>query len=202
LFGLAIFRVALTGGWWQCAVVPQHTAMKKLLVLLLAGASVALAETTPPTPAQQAEAYYARGIGAEKAGDLEGARAAYTKALQADPNHANCRFRLNQLKIDGPAIAAKGREAKFNKVLIPSIQLDGATLQESLDALAIMINKESKGGLAANFLVQDPQKKLGTAKISLNLKNIPASAAMKYILTQVNAKARYDEHAVVIEPNS
>lgn len=176
--------------------------MRKLLILLLAGASVALAETTAPTPAQQAEAYYARGIAAEKAGDLEGARTAYTKALQASPNHANCRFRLNQLKIDGPAIAAKGREAKFNKVLLPSIQLDGATLQESLEALALMISKESKGELAANFLVQDPQKKLDGAKISLTLKNVPASAAMKYILTQAKAKARYDEHAVVIEPNS
>jgi tetratricopeptide (TPR) repeat protein len=175
--------------------------MRKLLILLLAGAAVALAETTPPTPAQLAEAYYAKGIAAEKAGDVDGARLAYTKALQANPRHANSRFRLNQLKIDGGAIAAKGREAKFNKVIIPVIQFEDATLQESIDALSAFITKESKGELAANFLIQDPQKKLAAAKITLNLKNLPASAVIKYILTQANAKARYDEHAVVIEPN-
>ncbi len=163
---------------------------------------MALAETVAPTPAQMAEAYYAKGIAAEKAGDLAGARLAYTKALQTNPQHANSRFRLNQLKIDGGKIAAKGREAKFSKVIIPTIQLDAATLQESVDALAIIVGKESKGELAANFLIQDPQKKLADAKITLSLKNIPASAAINYILSQAKAKARYDEHAVVIEPTT
>lgn len=161
---------------------------------------MALAETAPLTPTQQAEAYYATGIAAEKAGDVDGARQAYTKALQTNPKHANCRFRLNQLKIDGGKIAAKGREAKFTKVIIPAIQLDGATLQESLDALTAILTKESKGELSSNFLVQDPQKKLAAIKITLNLKNLPASAAINYILGQANARARYDEHAVVIEP--
>ena len=174
--------------------------MKKLLILLIAGVTVSLAAPPAPTPAQLSEAYYAKGIAAEKAGDAEGARLAYTKALQANPNHANCRYRLNQLKIDGGAIAAKGREAKFNKVIIPVINLADATLQESIDALTLILNKESKGEFTANFLIQDPQKKLAEAKITLSLKNIPASAVIKYVLTQANAKARYDEHVVVIEP--
>ena len=161
---------------------------------------MALAESVAPTPAQMAEAYYTKGIAAEKAGDADGARVAYLKALQVNPNHANCRFRLNQLKIDGGAIAAKGREAKFSKVVVPIIQLDAATMQEAIDALTAILNKESKGEFAGNFLIQDPQKKLESVKITLNLKNLPASAVIKYILTQANAKARYDEHAVVIEP--
>jgi hypothetical protein len=185
---------------WHNAPVSTDIAMKKLLTLLIAGATMALAETTAPTPAQLAEAYYAKGIAAEKAGDAAGARLAYTKGLQAYPRHANCRFRLNQLKIDGPAIAARGREAKFATVIIPVINLDGATLQEAIDAIALGIEKASKGKIAGNFLIQDPGKKLDQAKITLSLKNLPASAVIKYILTQANAKARYDEHAVVIEP--
>jgi tetratricopeptide (TPR) repeat protein len=174
--------------------------MKTILMLLATGASVAVAEPKPATPAQQAETYYAAGIAAENAGDVKAARLAYTKALEANPGHANCRFRLNQLKIDAPLIAAKGREARLSTVMIPAFQLDGATLQEALDALNLILDKESKGQVVANFIVQDPNKKLATGKLTLNLKNVPASAVMKYLMAQANAKARYDEHAIVIEP--
>jgi tetratricopeptide (TPR) repeat protein len=174
--------------------------MQKILILLLAGASATLAETAVPTPAQQSEAYYAKGIAAEKAGDVEAARLAYTKSLQANPNHANCRYRLRELQLNSGAVAAKGREAKFGKVMVPVFQVDEATLQESLDALSLILTKESKGQVAANFVIQDPQAKLASSKITLNLKSLPASAVMKYLITQVNAKVRYDEHAIVIEP--
>lgn len=185
---------------WHGEAVSNDIAMRTTLILLLAGALAALAEPTAPTPAQLAEAYYARGIAAEKAGDVTTARTAYTKALQANPNHANCRFRLKQLELDKDSIAARGREGQFAKVLIPVVQIDGATLQESLDHLAAMVTKESKNQLTPNFVVQDPQNKLANTKINLNLKNIPASAVLKYLLDQSKAKARYDEHAVVIEP--
>ncbi|MCX6874409.1 MAG: tetratricopeptide repeat protein [Verrucomicrobia bacterium] len=174
--------------------------MRKSIILLLVGVSAALAETQALSPAQQADAYYTQGVAAEKNGDVEAARLAYTKALQANPNLATCRYRLNQLKIDGGEIAARGREAKFGKVIVPAYQLDGATMQEALAALALIIDKESKGQVVSNFVIQDPQAKLAASKITLNLKSLPAAAVMKYLMTQANAKVRYDEHAVVVEP--
>ena len=44
------------------------------------------------------------------------------------------------------------------------------------------------------------QKGLAAEKISLNLKNMPAKAVLKYLTDQTGAKVRYDEHAVVISP--
>jgi tetratricopeptide (TPR) repeat protein len=174
--------------------------MRKTLILMIAGAATALAAPTATTPAQQADAFFAKGVAAENAGDYEGAQTAYTKALQINPDLANCRYRLKELELNRAKILAKGREVKLGKVMVPAFQLDGATLQEALDALSQIIDKESKGQVAANFVLQDPNGKLASAKLSLNLKNIPASAVMKYLMTQANAKARYDEHAVVIEP--
>jgi len=174
--------------------------MRKILIVMIAGAAAALAEPTAPTPAQRADAYYAKGIAAETAGDFDGAQTAYTKALQINPDLANCRYRLKELQLNRVAVTAKGREVKFGKVMVPAFQLDGATLQEALDALSLIIGKESKGQVAANFVVQDPNAKLATTKLTMNLKNLPASAVMKYLMTQANAKVRYDEHAVVIEP--
>jgi hypothetical protein len=51
-----------------------------------------------------------------------------------------------------------------------------------------------------NFILQDPKNALAEAKITLVLKNTPARGVLQYLLAQANAKARYDEHAIVIMP--
>ena len=62
----------------------------------------------------------------------------------------------------------------------------------------MIIEKQTKNEVTPNFVVEDPKKLLATQKISLNLKNTPSRGVLKYLLDQTNAKARYDEHAVVI----
>lgn len=157
-------------------------------------------KNVPPTPVQQAEALYIQGVAAEKAGDPVAAQNAYAAALNAKPNHAQARYALNQVKINAASIAARGREAKFGLVMIPEYKLDEARFQEALDALRLMVEKESKGEVAANFVVQDPQNKLATAKISLRLKSVPSRAVLNYVLEMAGAKARHDEYAIVITP--
>lgn len=165
---------------------------------MIAGALVSPAFAQ--TPAQQAEVLYKQGVAAEKAGDPVAAKDFYANALKADPNNANARYSLGQVKINSAAIAAQGREAKFGAVMIPVYQLDGASLQEALDALSIIVEKQSKNEVTPNFVIEDPKAQLADRKISLNLKNMPSKAVMKYLMDQTGAKARYDEHAVVIAP--
>jgi tetratricopeptide (TPR) repeat protein len=153
------------------------------------------------SPAQQAETHNKSGLAAEKSGDPAAAREHYTNALRANPKHANAIYSLGQLKLNSAAIAAKGREAKFGAVMIPVYQLDQASLQEALDALNIVIEKQSKGEVIPNFIVEDPKGTLAERKITLNLKNMPAKAVMKYLTEQTGSKVRYDEHAVVLTPN-
>lgn len=155
-----------------------------------------LAENT----SQKAETDYAKGVAAEKAGNPEAARTHYASALQANPNHANARFSIGQLKLNAGAIAAKGREAKFGEVMVPAFQLDNATLQEALQALSIIVEKQSKDEVAPNFVIEDPKNQFAERRITLNLKNLPARGVMKYLTDQVGAKVRYDEHAVVLIP--
>lgn len=180
------------------SMVKNPTVMSKILKFIVAGTLVsqALAET----PAQQADALYKQGLSAERAGDPKAAAEAYTSALKLNPGHANARYNLGQVKINAGSIAAKGRETKFGAVMIPLIQFEGATLQEALDALSLVIKKESKEDVTPNFVIEDPKNQFADRKISLTLKNMPSKAVMKYILDQSGAKARYDEHAVVIAP--
>lgn len=176
--------------------------MKPILSLIIAAACLGTvhAQAPKPTPAQLAEALYRQGQAAEKTGDVAAARKAYTEALKSDPNHAASRFSLGQLKLNEPSITARAREAKFGAVTVPEIRLDGATLQESLDALGLIIEKQSKETVTPNFVLQDPKNQFANTKISLNLKNMPAAGVMKYLMEQAGAKARYDEHAIVIAP--
>lgn len=176
--------------------------MKTILSLVIAASLSAPASAQPPaaTPAQQAEALYRQGVAAEKAGDPAAARQAYSAALAANPQHANARYNLGQVKIHAAAITAQGREAKFGAVIIPEFRLDAASLQEALDALGVLIERQSKDTVTPNFVIQDPKQQLAAAKISLTLKNTPAKAVLQYLMEQAGAKARYDEHAIVIAP--
>ena len=176
--------------------------MNKILALIAASSLVlpVSAQVTAQAPGQQAELLYRQGLAAEKAGDPAAALKAYSDALKANPNHANARYSLGQLKLNSGAIAAKGREAKFGAVIIPEFKLDAATLQEALDAFRLLVEKQSTDQVSPNFVIQDPKNQLATAKISLNLKSMPAKAVMQYLMAQSGAKARFDEHAIVITP--
>lgn len=176
--------------------------MKTLTHLLIAAAfaAQATAQTAKPTPAQTAEALYRQGQMAEKTGDPDAARTAYTEALKANPNHAQARFSLGQLKISAPTLISKGRENKFGAVLVPEYRLEAANLEESLAALSSIVERQSKNEVTPNFIVQDPKGSLAQAKISLNLKAMPAKAVLQYVLDMAGAKARFDEHAILIVP--
>jgi tetratricopeptide (TPR) repeat protein len=172
--------------------------MSKIITFVVACTLVS--QALAQSPAQVAQSLYQKGLAAEKAGDPVAAKGFYTDALKADPKNPNARYSLGQLKLTSSSIAAKGREAKFGAVAIPVIQLDGATLKESLDALGMIIEKQSKEEVTPNFVIEDPKGLLTERKISLSLKNMPAQAVMKYLLDQTGAKARYDEHAIVVSP--
>jgi tetratricopeptide (TPR) repeat protein len=163
-------------------------------------ASVLVSQVLAQTPAQQAVALHQKGLAAEKAGDPVAAREFYTQALKADPKNPGATYSLGQLKLTSGSIAAKGREAKFGAVMVPLFQTEEASLKESLEALSLIVEKQSNDQVTPNFVVEDPNGLLADKKITLNLKNMPAQAVMKYLLDQTGAKARFDEHAVVIGP--
>lgn len=177
-----------------------HTTMRKsLFSLLISGTLAALAHAE--NPAQQADAFFRQGAAAEKAGDPVAAKIAYTNALKVNPSHTNARYSLGQLKLNSESIAAQGREMKFSARTVPVYQLENASLQEALDALVIQFEKQEKDS-APNFMVEDPKGEFANTKISMNLKNVPAKAVMKYLTDQADAKVRFDEHAIVISPRN
>lgn len=170
--------------------------MKALItfIVIVSSGQLAFAENA----AEKAEAWYQKGLAAEKAGDPAAAITAHKAALELNPNHANARFRLGEVKLNAVGIRANAMEAKIGGIVIPAYQIEDATVQEALDVLAIAIEKQSKEEIVPNFVIEDPSKKLVDAKVTMNIKNVPVSAILKYIHAQTSTKIRYDEHAVVI----
>lgn len=81
------------------------------------------------------------------------------------------------------------------------LRLEDAELRESLDLLAKLVETQSEGKIAPNFVIQDADGKLANAKISLNLRNVTSGVVLEYMLGMINARARHDEFAIVILPN-
>lgn len=186
---------------------PTLPVMKSLL--LLASASLLLVATATAqapaeaTPAQRAAALYQRGLQAERDGDIRTALAAYASAVEANPHHTDARFRLGHVRAHGERIATQARERQFGQWMVDQVRLDKASLQESLAALTAAVRRARADDEDFNppvFLIQDPDSKLPAAEISFQLENIPASAVLGYILEAAGAKARFDEHAIVILP--
>lgn len=172
--------------------------MKTLIALII----VAFAAPTAysQSAARQAEAYYQKGIIAERSGKPDAALEAYNAAVKINPQHANARYRAGQVKIHANSIRSGATEAKIGAVVIPVYQIEGASLQEAIDALSIGMDAATDGKISPNFIIKDPKDKLAEKRINLNLKNIPVSALLRYIHGIAGTKARYDRHAVVITP--
>lgn len=166
-----------------------------LIACFFAATPLCLAE-----PAANAETFYRQGIAAERAGDVDAARAAYEQALRINPRHADATFRMGQLRLRRDTIARQAREAAFKGVMLKEIKLEDAEFRESLDALAKMVETVTEEQVVPNFVLQDPDGKFESVRVTLNLRNVTAGAVLDYMLDTAKARARHDEYAIVILP--
>lgn len=170
----------------------------RILTLFLAAATV-------PAFAQTADEFYRRGMEAVSRGDADAARASFSEALRLRPDHPYARYQLGQLRGQTAHLTAKRREAQLAAVTLPNVDFRDVGLSEALAALGLMIEQQTKkgeddAGFSPNFMVQDPSGQLAERPVSLQLKGIPAKAALDYLLQQTGSTARFDEHAIVIRP--
>lgn len=148
----------------------------------------------------KAAAFVAKGRMAENAGDVAAARAAYTEALRLQPSNPHARYHLNELNRNAGKVAARGRQKKLASVKLPVIDFQRVEVTEALEALAHLIEKQTKDEYTPNFLVKDPSGKFAGDEVNLKLKEVPAKAVLDLILDQIGGKAVYEQHAIVVTP--
>ena len=86
---------------------------------------------------------------------------------------------------------------KLETAIIPELNVHGAAVGDVIELLRTESQKVLKEKTPINFVWQAPED-LKTAKITLNLRNIPLADALKYVTESVGLRYRADAHAVVI----
>lgn len=170
----------------------QMKHLTLLLSLALAGSAFA-EKITANDLFRQGEAALAKG-------DLDSAKASYTKALQLDPSHGDSKFRLLSMKNLNAAARVKLRQEKLASITLESVDLEDLTLAESLEVLSAMVGKATNDTFDTNFVIEDPENKMAETNVKFRMRNIPASVALKYILSQSKAKDSWDEHVITVRP--
>lgn len=170
--------------------------MKTTLLILLLGTASLLAKE--PT----SEDYFKAGEAALAKNDLETAKKYYAAAVKINPQNGNARFRLLSMGELNKQARVKLREQRLAEIKLPVVDFEDFTLQESIEALSVMIEKASEETFIPNFVIADPTGELEGNLVTLKLRNIPASTALTYVLSQAKAQHKVDEHIVRIRPLS
>jgi hypothetical protein len=164
--------------------------MKKILAfLLLAFGSL---------QAQQSE-MQAEAVRAFQAEDYATAKSLFESLLSIDPKNLAAR---NYLR----AIAQRekgepGLEGALRKILIPTVDFRDATVREAVAFVSQKVRELSGGKQTVNVVWLVPPEQTATARVTLNLRNVPASEVLRYIGAASNLRFSYDALALKIETN-
>ena len=178
--------------------------MKRTIILvlgtMLAISISSMAETAAEERVRKVATLYQQGVSALKEGDSGTAAECFREVLSLQPSHGNARYQLLRIGQTKPGLAAKMRQRKLTQIKIPKVNFDETTFSDAIEALDILIRKETGDEFSANFVVQDPHGMLEDKVISMKLGAVPANVVLEYVLKMANATVRYDEHAIVISP--
>jgi len=179
------------------------TLIVALTLGVCASVSAQSGQSDPRTQkAEQANNLYKQGVIAMRAGKYDIAQMSFKEVLRLYPKHTQARRHLLYILQNRKGLEVGKRKAALKKVIIPQIDFDKATVQEALDVLSAMVQRESKKTVAPNFVVQDPTEGFKNSSITLRLRSVPAETMLNYIVDQAGGRVRYDNHAIVITPRN
>ena len=174
--------------------------MKTILALLFSVSTLLLA---PPLSAQNsAQDVYNQGVALFNEERYDEALVLFEQVLRAKPNFVYARNYAARCKAAmarnlGPKNDLEGR---LSRIIIPEIAFADAPIGDTLDYLASRAQEITKGETTVNFIYKGtPEQRSGTL-ITLSLRNVPLSEAIKYVGELSRSKVKYEPHAVVIDP--
>nr|WP_294405001.1 Amuc_1098 family type IV pilus outer membrane protein [Prosthecobacter sp.] len=95
---------------------------------------------------------------------------------------------------------------KMNKIMFPTVQFDGATIEEAIEYLRVKSRDldtftDETGVKGVNIILQMGEAP-SNATISLDLKDVPMSEALRYVTDLAQMKYKVEAHAVLVVPLS
>jgi general secretion pathway protein D len=95
---------------------------------------------------------------------------------------------------------------KMNKIIFPTVQFQGATIDEAIEYLRVKSRDldtftDASGVKGVNIILRTGDAP-SNASISLDLKDVPMSEALRYITELAQMKFKVEAHAVLVVPLS
>lgn len=156
------------------------------LALLFFTAISAHAQTATQLIVEGRRAYMSR--------DLDTARTKFQQLLETDPGNTTAIQFLRAIEIVEAKASAAGNT--FDKVVLPQVEFRNATFREALDYLK---QQAAKQNVAVSFVTQLPDETLAKP-ITLSLKNVPFTEALRYLCETSGAQYAIEKYAIVIKP--
>ncbi len=158
---------------------------------------------TPLLPAQDTvRSKYNQGLALYNAGKYGEALLLFEEVLAQKPDFVYARNYAAKSKsmIARGVGPKKDLEGNLARLIIPEINFADAPLGDILDYLSARAAEISGGSVVANFIYKGTPEQRQNTLITLSLRGIPLTEAIKYVSQLSHSKVKYEEHAVVIEP--
>jgi len=95
---------------------------------------------------------------------------------------------------------------KMNNIIFPTVQFQGATIEEAIEYLRVksrdLDNSPDSAGVKGVNIILRTGEAPNNASISLDLKDVPMSEALRYVTELAQMKFKVEAHAVLVVPLS
>lgn len=159
--------------------------------------------SAPPGVAQNtAQSVYNQGVLLFNQNKYAEALLLFEQVLQARPDFVYARSYAAKCK----TAIAKGAgpmndlEGKLSRIILPEINFSEAPLGDVLDYFSTRAQEITKGELVVNFIYKGSAEDRTKTLITLLLRNVPLSEAIRYVGEMSHCRVKYEPHAVVIDP--
>ncbi|MAS95338.1 MAG: hypothetical protein CMO55_19230 [Verrucomicrobiales bacterium] len=153
------------------------------------------AQTTVKSIRDQGVAFY-------KAGRYEEAKILFEEILRRNPRdpyaksyHAKCQMAIKN------NLGRNDLEGELAKIIIPQLSFSEAPIGDVLDFLATKTEQLSQGKTVVNFIYKGTSEQRENTKITLTVRNVPVTEAIRYVGQLSRTHFSFEEHAVVGDPN-
>ncbi len=177
--------------------------IKPTSLLLLPLLALALLIPCGVVHAQTFKAAYDEGVRLYDSGEYEEALIRFEIAVRANPRSPHARSYM----IKSKTAVAQGRGSKKSiekdlaKIIIPEINFEDAPIGDVLQYLAARTEELTQGKLRPNIIYKGTSEQRQNTLITLSVRNVPVTEALRYIGQISRTHFAYDEHAVVADPN-
>lgn len=157
---------------------------------------------TASSQGQSLQSVYNDGVTLFQQGDYVNALQKFEQVLRAKPGYIYARNYAGKCRAE----IAKGAgpkndtEAQIAQIIIPELNLTEAPIGDVLTYLSDRARELSGGKLAPNFIYQGTVEQRQNITITLSLRNVPMTEAIRYVGQLSRTDFRYDAHAIVATP--